>query len=388
LTLKLAIENFKSIEKVELELEDVTVLVGPPAAGKSNILDALAVLGYFNRFKVLDREYGNSGANLEPLSHIARFQSADQLFRYRDLTNPVRLGLLKDVEMRCEISYVAGTLRITMSGDKSLAWDLVTLRHDPMSEIQGIAKALPSFESRLYGFDRYGLMCGIFVLPYICGLHVRLANLSTARAFPSSILSELGWNAPYIVRRHGRPVNEINDVLREHIDERVELKVRKTGEALLFDYDYEVDPVGVSDAIFRTLYFLLALESSQFYVKRYGLEKKFVALLEEPEAHVFPYFLDLLIDYINKAANNIYVVVTTHNPLFLSLLQDRVKNVRTYYVYRLKGGSTFVKELDVERMAKELVTSEDILFKSPSEVLKKYTKCEVTESAEDKTSAG
>jgi predicted ATP-dependent endonuclease of OLD family len=91
LTLKLAIENFKSIEKVELELEDVTVLVGPPAAGKSNILDALAVLGYFNRFKVLDREYGNSGANLEPLSHIARFQSAEQLFRYRDLTNPVRL---------------------------------------------------------------------------------------------------------------------------------------------------------------------------------------------------------------------------------------------------------------------------------------------------------
>jgi AAA15 family ATPase/GTPase len=57
LGLKLTIENFKSIKGLELLLDDLTILVGPPAAGKSNILDALAIMGYFHKFKVLDREY-------------------------------------------------------------------------------------------------------------------------------------------------------------------------------------------------------------------------------------------------------------------------------------------------------------------------------------------
>jgi predicted ATP-dependent endonuclease of OLD family len=76
LTLRVRIEWFKSIESVEFELGDLTVLLGPPAAGKSNILDALGVAGYLHRFRLLDREYGNNAANLEPLTLIARFNEA------------------------------------------------------------------------------------------------------------------------------------------------------------------------------------------------------------------------------------------------------------------------------------------------------------------------
>ena len=57
IALRVELENFKSIRKMGLELGDLTILVGPPAAGKSNILDALAIIGYLHRFKVLDREY-------------------------------------------------------------------------------------------------------------------------------------------------------------------------------------------------------------------------------------------------------------------------------------------------------------------------------------------
>jgi predicted ATPase len=45
LTLSVEIEWFKSVESVEFELGDLTVLLGPPAAGKSNILDVLGVAG-------------------------------------------------------------------------------------------------------------------------------------------------------------------------------------------------------------------------------------------------------------------------------------------------------------------------------------------------------
>jgi len=253
-----------------------------------------------------------------------------------------------------------------------LTWDLRTLRPDPMSELQNVVKQLQVFETRLYGFDRYGLASGICINPHPCGLHLRLSNISNARNTPVSLLSELGWNAPFIVGRHQSIVRDINDVLREHVGEKVEVKLRRSSEVLIFDYDVEVDAVGVSESIYRTLYSLLALKSSQYYVKTYGLEKKYIALLEEPEAHVFPFFLDLIANVVRDVVNDMYVLVTTHNPLFASLLADRVKNVKVFYVYRCLGGSTCVREIDVGKMAEDLVGFEDVLFKPPSEVLEKY----------------
>src|SRR4051812_11935883 len=40
-----AVENFRSLRSVELALGPLNVLVGPNAAGKSNLLDVIAFLG-------------------------------------------------------------------------------------------------------------------------------------------------------------------------------------------------------------------------------------------------------------------------------------------------------------------------------------------------------
>jgi len=385
LSLKLEIESFKSIGKIEMELGHLTILIGPPAAGKSNILDALGLVGYLHRFKLLDREYRNNAGNVEPLILIARYQDIIQLFRYNELSKPVKIRVSGDVALNYEISFTAGALRVLVN-DKQLPWDLRVLRSDPMSELQNFAKLLPTFETRLYGFDRFSLISEICATPLLCGLQYRLSSLSQVRDTPLSILSELGWNSPYIVRKHQLVVRDINDVLRERLDERVEVKVRKTGEVIVYDYDYEVEAVGVSESIYRTLYNLLALKSSHYYVKYYGLEMKFVVLLEEPEAHVFPYFLDLIANSIRELISDVYVVVTTHNPLFASLLCDKVKETKLYYTYRCKDGSTCIRELDIDKMAKELVSIEDILFKPPSEVLEKYA-IEVAKVEESRASS-
>jgi len=371
LSIKLEIENFKSIQKLKLDLSDLTILIGPPASGKSNILDALALMGYINRFRVLDREYKNNATNLEPLYSIVRFREPYQLFKNYDLAETIRLKMLGDINLDYEISYIAGMPKITINS-KPLPWDLRTLRSDPMSELQNFVKTLPIFESRLYGFDRYGLISDGYFLNRI-------------KDYPSYILSEIGWNAPYIIRRHIKVINNINDILREHIGEKIELKVRKTGEILIFDNDHEMELVGISETILRVLYTLLALESSQFYAKYYNFEKKLIVLLEEPEAHVFPYFLNIIADSINQALVSTYVIISTHNPILISRLWDYVKSVKTYYVYRNSIGFTSVRELDIEKMAEDLKTTEDILIESPSEILEKYT-LEAERSAESKTS--
>ena len=41
---KIKIGNFKSIEKLELELAPLTIFVGPNSSGKSNVLESIAIL--------------------------------------------------------------------------------------------------------------------------------------------------------------------------------------------------------------------------------------------------------------------------------------------------------------------------------------------------------
>jgi len=75
-------------------------------------------------------------------------------------------------------------------------------------------------------------------------------------------------------------VVEINDLLKESMDIRVEVKVSLLGNVTVYDYDFEVEPVAVSEAAFRALYYLVATKTSVNYAKLYGLEKKFILLLE------------------------------------------------------------------------------------------------------------
>ena len=107
------------------------------------------------------------------------------------------------------------------------------------------------------------------------------------RPRPCNVLSGFGWNAPRIVRSAIDVTSNLNEALREAIDEKIEIKVLRPGSIPVFDYDVEVEPLS-SNSLFRTLYYALALKSAINYAKLHGLEGRSIALLEELETHILP----------------------------------------------------------------------------------------------------
>jgi len=371
------IENFKSINRLELELAPLTILVGPPASGKSNILDALALLGYFNRIKLLDKEYDNYASNLESLKLVSRFTNHHELFTNYDLTRKVSVEIQLNAEERFNLSlhFTWGKLNVFLN-KVSIPWDLLVRSQSSISKVKDVlnrvagGSLLP--ESRLYGYDRYGLATQRCDSSGLCGFNIWLKGLKSAPV-PKNVLSEFGRNAPQLTWSVRDIIPKLNSILKERLNTRVEVKVTRQGTVMIYDNDYEIAPTAISDSISRALYYLMAIKTSLNYVKLYGLEKRFILLFEEPEAHVFPYFLDLLADHIAEAVNYVYVVIATHNPLLVSMMWDRVKDVKTYYVARDVSGYTSSWEINVEALAKELKTVDEVLFMPPREVIEKYT---------------
>ncbi len=374
--MRIKIRNFKSIDLAEIDLAPLTLLLGPPASGKSNLLDALVFIGYFNRFLLLDKEYGNNASNLEPPTLVLRFSEHEQLFRHHDLTKKVNIEITNgEKHIVFSMRFEGGRFFITIN-NVNVPWDLRSLNLPPNS-IQGIRNSLNQVakdklvESRLYGYDRYGLATSTCTTPVICGFHMHLKK-QQERPFPRNIMSEFGWNASLLIKTISDVIVNLNDTIMEYLGEKVEIKVLRSGLTTIFDYHYEIDAQTVSDSIFRALYYLMALRTAMNYIKVHGLERRFILMLEEPEAHLFPFFINLLVKYIIKTIELAYVVITTHNPILVSALWDKVKKVRTYYVYRDERGSTRVHEIDVEKLAEEMKTVEELLFMSPRDVLSEF----------------
>jgi hypothetical protein len=65
-------------------------------------------------------------------------------------------------------------------------------------------------------------------------------------------------------------------------------------------------------------------------------------------------------------------VISTHNQLLSTAIRNEVKNFRAYYVYRDENDYTNIAELDMDKMAKDLITFEDIMSRNPNNVLREY----------------
>ena len=365
-------KNFRSIAEASITLEPITVLVGPNASGKSNILDILrfvkdalrfdleAAISIRHGFDAICRRTADGpteglevglSATIDGHSNIAEDSRIDYKFslvsdssrgyRVREESATVYAGGLDDVNpiiFKIENgSLVSPTLqspsadprsRFLQDDDEAVAFDPAELwlRRVTRPWTLGRAQELSGNDETIAAFAR----------PVEILLR-RIASMRFYHIFPNTIrepqklgnphpLDEDAGNLASVLRNFERSERNTFDRLKRSLGRLVpgasDLEVTSAGGYLVIRIKHEdvkgggwIDLSQESDGTIRLLGLLTALH-----------QRRTLPLIgiEEPELTVHPGALTALADVLKESSRMCQLMVTTHSPDLI----DRITNFR------------------------------------------------------------
>ncbi len=377
--------HYKGLDDVRVEFaHPITVIVGPNAVGKSNLVDALRLLrdavntdldhaivkrGGITRirqhsrskpFKVhfgLDLVQARpDGLTLEPVSYELTLQS-----------KVAGNYLVENEEARCFL-YA----RRSFQGGPGVRLERTRRDVGFTRSADGKVKSEESLGHTL-PTDELGLSSRPFNLAepiarFIGGWQFSSIYPNTLKepALPNqdSTLSEDGKNWASVIKAmkrssRGRTAFErINEAMGSAIPGFRDVAVSSVGSYLVprfrFDIDGQIaefDPVQLSDGTLRIFGILLAL---------YQPVTPALLVIEEPEQTVHPGVLGVLADAIREASETTQIIITTHSPHLVDHFQPEEVRVAT-----LSHGVTTVapiKATQVEAVKRRLMSLEEFML--------------------------
>lgn len=373
------IRHYKSIDDVSLELSyPITVLVGPNAVGKSNLVDCLRFVrdavsadlehavssrGGIERvrqysktkpYKVHIRLEGDEPSN-PPHARLASYEFALETLKASNYVVDSERAVCFE-RGRDSDEFVATTLLRDRSGDVASAVEGRPLRVAPDQLALGQLRSL---------FRAPGRPIERFVREW------RFASVYPNRLRePSSpdkdtMLAEDGRNWASVLKALRRTVrgraslDRIYEAMRSVVPAFEEVTVTTVGSYLVPRFRFasgagdhpEFDPVQLSDGTLRIFGILLAL---------YQTPPPTLLVIEEPEQTVHPGVLGVLADAFREASQSTQIVVTTHSPHFIDHFTP--EEVR---VVELEGGLTRVgriRQTQVEAVKQRLMSLQDFML--------------------------
>jgi predicted ATPase len=339
------IRHYKSLSEVDFELHpNVTVLVGPNAAGKSNYVDALRFL----------RDAATDGLDHAMLSRgglVRMRQNADG--------EPFNIGLaIKGVESLGGLSEPAGyALEIGSASDgnfrvereEALSFHEEHLHRPGVQEIEQIlfpdsfirdssGNVIEQIDGQLETSgkaDADRLALGVYIgrksmRALGSGVQDALRRWKFSALYPNTLrqlatadtdasLRDDGSNWASVIRAaersaHGkRMLERINEMMRVVLPDFLDVTITTAGSYLVPTFRFqaqgqtrrEFDPVQLSDGTLRIFGILLSL---------YQSPTPSLMVIEEPEQTVHPGVLSMLAEAFKEVSEVTQIIVTTHSP--------------------------------------------------------------------------
>ncbi len=355
----LHIQNFKSVRDLSLECERINIFIGKPNAGKSNILEAISLLG------------AGYSEDQKFMEGMVRYNALYQLFNNFDTRESVLVALnevcleLKKNRHNDLFQFIIEPIQIrderleSDHGIESSSFDeaenspwknstdqyVNTYLHDeddnddPMVDMIEQTRYITLDvdgkinNQNIYGHSRSPVKKYEF-------------KLQNGRKGDFSFLTPPhGGNFYHILRSHLELRQEIQQFLKPNglellLDEenkRVSILQREAASVLSFPLHL------VPDTFQRYIFHLAAIMSN----------RNSVLLFEEPEAHSYaPYVYQLAQHILDDDGGNQYFI-TTHNPYFLLPIMQEGKDVAVFATW-FEDYQTHARRLSKEEIREAL----------------------------------
>jgi len=315
---RLSITNFKSIRQLDLDCKKVNVFIGEPNTGKSNILEALALLSYCGRPGEI------------PLSDFVRFQTLLDLFSDRLADQTIEIRALTSDASHPELS-------LDLKADRSRV-QFQTSRKQTRGEVHPFR--VVTYEGTVEEAVMVSTVMARIKFFRFKKLERYESNGSEGLAPPSGTnLFSVVFRSEMLQETMAEFFEKYGLILAMEPNERVfKLQREKQGKPrIIINYPYVLQ----SDTLQRIIFYTIAMVSN----------KDSVLVFEEPESNAFPYYTKYLGERIARDETNQFFIAT-HNPYLLSAIveKSRTEDIQVFITY-FKDYQTRVKPLTADQLA-------------------------------------
>jgi len=331
----LQINNYKSINQINLNCSRVNVFIGEPNSGKSNILEALD-LSYLSWLMHSNEEDKKSGFREASIKDLFRVDKVERMFRLGDLSKPILI--LNDNQLTATIKFK------TLENKNFFEWS-----HDG-----GNAVAFDR-EFKHIADESTGLGYGTTIKPFRFKDNIQFHDVGN---YLNQLMPVHGNNIANVIMHNKSFQETIKDLTEDYgfefkidtTNNQIEIQIR-LNEGLVYTVPYK----GIADTFKRLLFHIAAI--------RYSHDGSIITL-DEPDAHSFPKYVSLLGDEIIEAINKQFFIAT-HNPYLLgNLIENTPIHDLSVFVcsYDKEKSETVVKKLASEDLSELIDYGIDIFF--------------------------
>lgn len=330
----LQINNYKSINRIDLDCSRINVFIGEPNSGKSNILEALD-LSFLSWLMHSNKEDKEAGFEEVSIKDLFRVDKAEKMFHLGNISKPILV--INDNQLTATINFKSienkNFFEWSHTGNNSVAFDR-DFKYIP-EESTGLGYASP--------IQTYRFKDNI--------------QFHSTGNFLTKLMPVHGNNIANVIMHNQSFQQTIKDLTEDYgfdfkIDtskNEIEIQVR-LNEGLVYSIPYKA----IADTFKRLLFHTAAIRYS------YGS----IITLDEPDAHSFPKYVSFLGDEIIAATSKQFFIAT-HSPYLLNtLIENSPKGDLAVFVcgYDKNKSETVVKKLSEEDLSELIDYGVDIFF--------------------------
>lgn len=336
---ELSISNFKSIQHIELKPKKFNLFIGKPNVGKSNIIEALSLLGLHN--------FLENGSQLD--NEAVRFESTRNFFfnnhkEIRIKSNLLELSFRNENKTSYErqifgefTNHGVNDFIINPSDEsKKEKLENFTFWIDDRGNFDPISG---NWQSKLNPIKLY--------------LFDEKKTLENRKfKYSNSLIPPFGSNLTSMIESTGLIMQELSEILDEYglnlvfIEGENKFVIQKSVKGRIRQIPF----ILIADTIKRYIFHYSSIKSNE----------DSILLFEEPESHSFPPYIHQLAQNILASHNQYFI--TTHSPYIYDVFKSHrnYEDLALFYV-EYKNHETIVHQLS-EKIINELKEYESDIF--------------------------